>query len=116
MFLSPAGIVEFLNEDLTLFIHLLNIYEVLLCAEETQLNMIKVLDGKQLALDSWPVSVGLPPWGPRVNQLCIKYTPPQNPEDFKKQNLNLSEPQLLLTLEQHRFELGGSTYTPIFFQ
>lgn len=50
IFLRLARILEFLNYDLTLFIRLLNIYKVLLCAkhgvpaEDTTLSMIEVPD------------------------------------------------------------------------
>lgn len=54
--------------------------------------MIKVLDDKQLAVYSWPASVGL--W---ISGVCSstnhvwKIFPP-NPEHFKRQNLNLPKP------------------------
>lgn len=35
MFLSLARILEFLNDDSTFFIHLLDTYEVLLCAKHS---------------------------------------------------------------------------------
>lgn len=77
--------------------------------------MIKVLDDKQLAVYSWPASVGL--W---ISGVCRSTNHvwkifPLNPEHSKRQTLNLPKPATPVDPWRHGFEVCRCTYTPVFF-